>query len=183
MRVLLVNPKSKLPIDTRVSPSLGLAYLAAVSERRGDEVRIHDGDMEDVPVAGGRRQFKPASGRHHGEHDPGHVGLEGSGAHQGSRLASADRAGWAAPDRICHTNRPAPPEIDLVARGEGEATWEELSERMAAGRDWRGVAGLTYRHDGQIVDEPDRAALDLSTPATAGLSPLQHGTLHQPAAD
>ena len=30
MRILLVNPKSKLPIDTRTSPPLGLAYLAAV---------------------------------------------------------------------------------------------------------------------------------------------------------
>ena len=42
MRLLLVNPKSKLPIDTRTSPPLGLAYLAAVAEQRGDEVCVHD---------------------------------------------------------------------------------------------------------------------------------------------
>lgn len=57
MRILLVNPKSKLPIDTRTSPSLGLAYLAAVTEHRGDEVRVHDGDVEDAPLAVLLREF------------------------------------------------------------------------------------------------------------------------------
>ena len=47
MRILLVNPKSKLPIDTRTSPPLGLAYLATVAEQRGDRVRIYDGDVEE----------------------------------------------------------------------------------------------------------------------------------------
>ena len=40
MRVALINPMFRLPIDTRTTPHLGLAYLAAVSERRGDEVRV-----------------------------------------------------------------------------------------------------------------------------------------------
>ena len=40
MRVALINPKFRLPIDTRTSPHLALAYLGAVSERRGDEVRV-----------------------------------------------------------------------------------------------------------------------------------------------
>jgi len=29
MRVMLVNPKFRLPIDTRTTPHLGLAYLGA----------------------------------------------------------------------------------------------------------------------------------------------------------
>jgi hypothetical protein len=59
VRVLLVNPKSKLPIDTRTSPPLGLAYLAAVAEQRGDVVRVHDGDVEDTPLEAIIRQFAP----------------------------------------------------------------------------------------------------------------------------
>ena len=42
MRVMIVNPKFRLPIDTRTTPHLGLAYLAAVSEERGDEVLLFD---------------------------------------------------------------------------------------------------------------------------------------------
>ena len=49
MRVALINPKFRLPIDTRTSPHLGLAYLAAVSQQRGDEVRVYDADVEQQP--------------------------------------------------------------------------------------------------------------------------------------
>jgi anaerobic magnesium-protoporphyrin IX monomethyl ester cyclase len=160
MRVLLVNPKSHLPIDTRVSPSLGLAYLAAVSERRGDEVRIHDGDVEDTLVQDVVRAFRPDL-----------IGISANTTQVMSAWNEAARIkevageipivlGGPHPTVLPHESA-ALPQIDLVARGEGEGTWEELSERLAAGRDWRGVAGLTYRHDGEIIDEPSRAALEL----------------------
>jgi hypothetical protein len=51
MRVMLVNPRFRLPIDTRTTPHLGLAYLAAVSEQRGDEVLVFDADVEDESIA------------------------------------------------------------------------------------------------------------------------------------
>jgi len=161
MRVLLVNPKSSLPIDTRVSPSLGLAYLAAVSERRGDEVRIHDGDIEDVRIQEIARQFKPDL-----------IGITANTTQVMSAWKEAALIKEVAGDAPIVLGGPHPtvlphesaalPQIDLVARGEGEATWEELSERLADGKDWRGVAGLTYRHDDEIIDEPDRGTLDLS---------------------
>ena len=59
MRVLLINPKFHLPIDTRTTPHLGLAYLAAVSERRGDEVSIFDMDVEEIGVAQKVKEFQP----------------------------------------------------------------------------------------------------------------------------
>lgn len=46
MRVMIVNPRFHLPIDTRTTPHLGLAYLAAVSEQRGDEVLLFDADKD-----------------------------------------------------------------------------------------------------------------------------------------
>ena len=49
----------RLPIDTRTTPHLGLAYLAAVSEQRGDEVRIYDADIEEQPLADFLREFRP----------------------------------------------------------------------------------------------------------------------------
>ena len=59
MRIALINPKFRLPIDTRTTPHLGLAYLAAVSERRGDEVVIFDADVEKKPIADFVQEFRP----------------------------------------------------------------------------------------------------------------------------
>ena len=59
MRVALINPKFRLPIDTRTTPHLGLAYLAAMSERRGDEVVIFDADVETKSVAEFVEEFRP----------------------------------------------------------------------------------------------------------------------------
>lgn len=59
MRVALINPKFRLPIDTRTSPHLALGYLGAVSERRGDTVRVYDADVEDQPLAEFLREFQP----------------------------------------------------------------------------------------------------------------------------
>ena len=59
MRIALINPKFRLPIDTRISPHLGLAYLGAVSQERGDEVRVYDADVEDQPLGAFIREFSP----------------------------------------------------------------------------------------------------------------------------
>ena len=59
MRVMIVNPRFHLPIDTRTTPHLGLAYLAAVSEERGDEVFLFDADVEDEPITEAIRRFQP----------------------------------------------------------------------------------------------------------------------------
>ena len=49
----------RLPIDTRTTPHLGLAYLGAVSEQRGDTVRVFDADVEDQPLADFLHEFQP----------------------------------------------------------------------------------------------------------------------------
>ena len=59
MRVALINPRFRLPIDTRTTAHLGLAYLGAVSERRGDEVVVFDADVEKVPVSEWVQEYRP----------------------------------------------------------------------------------------------------------------------------
>ena len=59
MRIALINPRFRLPIDTRTTAHLGLAYLAAVSERRGDQVVIFDADIEEQTVGEFVQEFKP----------------------------------------------------------------------------------------------------------------------------
>ncbi len=51
-------------------------------------------------------------------------------------------------------------ELELIVRGEGEATLLAVLARWADGRDTAGVAGVTRRADGAVVREPDRPPLD-----------------------
>jgi radical SAM superfamily enzyme YgiQ (UPF0313 family) len=62
------------------------------------------------------------------------------------------------------------PEMDLVARGEGEWTCCELAE----GRPWGEILGLSWRQDGRVVHNPERPRL------TAGemLSPSRYNYLN-----
>ncbi len=180
MRVLLVNPRFHLPIDTRTSPHLGLAYLAAVSERRGDQVRVFDLDVEETPLTDFVREYRPEI-----------VGITSN--------TPQVKQGWLAARMIKSVadvpivqggphvsalpeESAARPEIDVVVRGEGEATWIEICqtvERAKAGnasfqsRDLldpasgllNDILGITYQTwDGKIVHNRNRPAMsDLDT--------------------
>ncbi|MCX7851156.1 MAG: cobalamin-dependent protein [Caldilineales bacterium] len=132
MRVVLINPRFRLPIDTRTTPHLGLAYLAAMSERRGDEVRIFDADIEEQPLDEFNREFKPHV-----------VGITANTPQvkQAWRHAAQIKAVHDVPIVI---GGPHPsvvaedldfesarnPNIDIVVRGEGEETWIEVCNRI-----------------------------------------------------
>ena len=63
---------------------------------------------------------------------------------------------------------------DFVVRGEGERTLVELIEHIQDGRDPAGIAGLSYRRDGEIVHNPDRERInELSTLPWPNLSLIQ----------
>ena len=179
MRILLVNPKSKLPIDTRTSPPLGLAYLAAVSEQRGDQVRVHDGDVEDTPLEAVIRDFAPDI-----------VGITANttqitAAWRDAELVhSLSKAlvvlGGPHPTSLPEESA-AKPFVDVVVRSEGEATWLELLEwwelgTVSAGNDKlesreptktnpgstdlpsdQSIRGITYQNaGGSVVSTPNR---------------------------
>lgn len=130
MRVALINPMFRLPIDTRTSPHLGLAYLGAVSERRGDEVRVYDADVEDQPLPAFLNEFQPHL-----------VGITANTPQvkQAWRTAAAIKQEMDIPVVL---GGPHPsvvaedldfeslrqPAVDLVVRGEGEAPWIEISD-------------------------------------------------------
>jgi anaerobic magnesium-protoporphyrin IX monomethyl ester cyclase len=175
LRVLLINPKFHLPIDTRTTPHLGLAYLAAVSERRGDEVSIFDMDVEDISLA-----------EHISAYRPHIVGISSNTpqVQQAWRDARSIKAitdvpiviGGPHPSALPDESA-ARPEIDVVVRGEGEATWLELCDivdRARAGGDLTGTAlldpanhlldavhGITYKTpSGAMQCNRDRAAIE-----------------------
>lgn len=49
--------------------------------------------------------------------------------------------------------------LDLVILGEGEATLLELGKRIRGRGDWRDLAGIAFRHGGQVVVTPQRELL------------------------
>ena len=60
------------------------------------------------------------------------------------------------------------PFVDAIVRGQGELTLLELVQRIAAGKDWHGVKGLSFNDGGMISHQPERPVAninDLPAPA------------------
>lgn len=177
MRVLLLNPKSKLPIDTRTSPPLGLAYLGAVSEQRGDQVRIYDGDVEDQALEAVLQELVPDV-----------VGITANttqitAAWRDAALVKQILPGGQQPLVVLGGPHPTslPEEsaakagVDVVVRGEGECTWLEILSRLEKRPEqdpkggvvgaWADVPGISFQ-DGEgmpvsTLDRPPMAAAEL----------------------
>ena len=160
MRLLLVNPKSKLPIDTRTSPPLGLAYLAAVSEAAGQEVLVYDGDVEDVSLESVTGEFAPHV-----------VGITANTTQITAAWRDAELVkalgnvfvvlGGPHPTTLPEESA-AKPYVDAVVRGEGEAAWLDLLSHLETGGGHEagiqdGIPGISHRGvDGEVVSGPDR---------------------------
>ena len=179
MRVALVNPKFRLPIDTRTSPHLALAYLGAISERRGDTVRVYDADVEDQPLSEFLHEFKP--------HLVG-ITTNTPQVKQSWRTAAAIKSEMDIPivlggphvsvvsEELDYESL-RQPQVDMVVRGEGEGPWLEISDLVdsylrdqpeftAAGlmnpeRDiFREIKSLSYKtSDEQLHRNPDGAVI------------------------
>ncbi|HSJ57190.1 MAG TPA: radical SAM protein [Anaerolineae bacterium] len=207
LRILLINPKSRLPIDTRTSPPLGLAYLAAVSEAAGHEVCIYDGDVEEVTLEAVLGEFRP------------HVaGITANTTQITSAWRDAETVkrhpatagslvvlGGPHPTTLPEESA-AQPFVDVVVRSEGEATWLELLDwKIGRLEDWKDgeplsnppdldpssfvISGITYRTpDGECVSTSDRSPiptpeLDAMPFPAWHLFKLERYTNLQPAVD
>lgn len=54
------------------------------------------------------------------------------------------------------------PRIDIVARGQGEVTCLELARYLKGEMTLEEINGLTYRRDGEVVHNPERAIADIN---------------------
>lgn len=182
MRVLLINPKFHLPIDTRTTPHLGLGYLGALTEQRGDECRLWDADVEEPgSLEEIIRDWQPAV-----------VGITANTPQVKQAWRTADYIKSLNPSIVTVIGGPHPsvlseesaarPEIDVVIRGEGEAPWVKILEVVdtarTGGRGFKAadlldpasklldpIFGLTYRTvDGKMHVQPDHPPImDLDT--------------------
>lgn len=52
--------------------------------------------------------------------------------------------------------------VDAIVRGQGELTMLELVQRIAEGKDWSGVKGLSFKVGNEIHHEPERPVANLN---------------------
>jgi anaerobic magnesium-protoporphyrin IX monomethyl ester cyclase len=202
VRIALINPRFRLPIDTRTTPHLGLAYLAAVSERRGDEVRIFDADIERQSVAEFVQEFRPHL-----------VGITANTPQvkQAWRTAKVIKEVLDVPVvlggphvSVLPEESAEKPDVDLVVRGEGEETWIDISDRLEKflqdqpefstraflhpeNAIFDDCLGLTYKTSDGVVhntlDRPSIADLDSLPWPAYHLFRMERYTNLQPATD
>lgn len=146
-----------MPIEVRTSPPLGLAYLGAVSEERGDKVRILDMEVEETPLSQALREERPDL-----------VGITANTIQIKAawRVAQEIKAEIDLPivfggphPTVLPEESTQRPEVDIVVRGEGEATWADLCQRLEEGAWLEEVEGISYRQNGRVIHNPDRPVI------------------------
>jgi radical SAM superfamily enzyme YgiQ (UPF0313 family) len=152
MKVLLVNPpwhlrKGNIWRDTASAmPPLGLAWIAASLELRGHQVQILDAHAERLPLDTVRQRLDAMA-------DFDWVGISSTTSLIGNALeiARMAKARWPASRLAMGGVHPtvlpeevlAEPAVDVVVRGEGEVTMQEL----VSGADFSNVLGISYRQE------------------------------------
>jgi len=174
-KVLLINPfLTVFPDDpSGVSPPLGLAYLAAFLRRSGIEVKIIDAAAEGIDnqvKIGGKTRYGLSNEdlrKRILDFDPQIVGitcpstLHAKDAHETAKLV-----------KECHKNilvvmggahPSAVPEevlkdrnVDLVVRGEGEATFLDVVKNYSKTKNLKRILGISYRKSKKIIHNLSR---------------------------
>jgi anaerobic magnesium-protoporphyrin IX monomethyl ester cyclase len=164
MHVTLVNPP--YPSGSHKHPPftpLGLGYLAAVLEKNQYEVDVIDCQALNLSYG----EFKNELGKR----QPNIVGITSTTLTYRSGLQIAKIAKQTCPN--CLTVMGGShvtfwddkalqecPELDVIARKEGEYTLLELVQRVEAGKSYHDVTGTTCRKDGEIVRNPDKPYIE-----------------------
>jgi len=162
VRILLLNPpwvirnrKNVWRNVASIMPPLGVAWLAAVLEQDGHEVKVLDAHAERLDVEAVTPWI-----RARGPFEL--LGITATTPLIGNALEIARRLKQMWPHACVVLGGVHPtvlpvevlgePAVDLVVRGEGENTLREI----AAEKPWETIQGISYRRQGQVVHNPDR---------------------------
>ena len=160
VKVALVNPPlMKGSFRHQLYLPIGLAYLAAVLEEKGHQVKIIDCQALTInheKLKSEISSFKPSI-----------VGITSIAPLVRSALLSAAAAKEAVPDVAVVLGGPhatfmdeqiiaKEKAVDIVVRGEGEQTLVELTQNLSDPRELRNVKGITYRSSMQLVRTENR---------------------------
>jgi radical SAM superfamily enzyme YgiQ (UPF0313 family) len=161
--VLLVNASVRARSrHARLSPPLGLAYIAAVLLARGYEVTAEDCNLTDFNPARLRQRIE--------ELMPQIVGISASTETYPNALAIASIVKEANASTtvvvggphasVMHRQAAAERDVDVVVRGEGEHTMLALADRLASGAEsLAALDGITFAAAGIVTVAGDRPAI------------------------
>lgn len=177
-RVTLINPPAVQNIFHQhpcMMPNYlptGIAYLAAVLEEKGNQVDVIDCNTENI----NQNQLKQKLAKLNSDI----IGITAMTPVMYSALMIARIAKEVCPNTTVVLGGPhatfmdkeiltTEPAVDLIVRGEGEITFAELTKRIINNVGLNTASGITYRHQGQIVQNPNRGYIqnldDLPFPA------------------
>ncbi|MDR1992789.1 MAG: B12-binding domain-containing radical SAM protein [Nitrososphaerota archaeon] len=144
-------------------PPLGLAYMAAVLDQRGFEVKIID-----CPI---NRYDYNKLGSELASFEPAIIGIGSMTPIAEASFQSAQTAREVCPDAQIIMGGPhatfqgkdiltTEKAIDLIVRGEGEETLLELANQPLTGKKLCDIKGITFRKDKEIIQTPTRPFIE-----------------------
>lgn len=157
MKVMLVKPKIKFDDRGNVLPPLGLAYLAAVLEKNGYDVRIIDAPALDISAKNFKRILL--------SENPDIVGISCNTPEVFSAFEYADLVKEILPKSTVILGGPHPSalpketlfenkNIDFVIIGEGEKNIISVVRAIENESSLKHIRGIAYRSEDQIVITP-----------------------------
>lgn len=151
--LIKAEPKNTNVYSTFSYPGLALPVLGTVLKQKGYDVRIY---VESIQPWDWSRIL---------ESDLVGLTVNSAESRESYELACAIRAKTSAPIvmggyHVTYMAEEALDYCDYVVRGEGEETFAELADELVEGhRRVEGILGISYRHKGQVVHNPDRPLL------------------------
>ncbi|HDP80655.1 MAG TPA: B12-binding domain-containing radical SAM protein [Spirochaetes bacterium] len=157
MKVLLVNPP--YPFEESPTPPFGLMSLAAYLIERGFDVVIEDYIVRPYTPERAERALI--------EHRPDVVGSTAVTMNVKGALSILKDYKSAGPGIVTVMGGPhvsfdadailsQNPQLDYIVRGEGEITFTELLSALEERGPIDGIAGISYRRDGNVTHNQDR---------------------------
>jgi len=154
MKVLLIQPS-----DTdRAMIHLGLAYVAAALEKRGDNVVILD-----MGITGGSEK---KAIRFIEESNPDVVGITAQTPYYLKAIRMSKLVKKLKPEcpvimggphsSILTENTLNEPTVDVVAKGESDITVVELMECLGKGESLKNIKGVSFKKDGKVIHNEPR---------------------------
>jgi radical SAM superfamily enzyme YgiQ (UPF0313 family) len=157
MRVLLINPPYEE--STYISPPLGLAYIASMLRVNDHTVQVVDAPALKYDYSGIIKEIKKFS--------PEIVGLSAMTPTIQSAVKTAKMVksivadipiimGGVHPSIMPDETLKNTKEIDILVRGEGEKTAEELINIIESGGNIYNVSGISFRDNNRVVHNQNR---------------------------
>jgi anaerobic magnesium-protoporphyrin IX monomethyl ester cyclase len=167
MRILLVEPH-KIPwamMGNVAALPLGLAQLAGCLEQAGIPVEVLDANALGIKGKALETAIRQAN--------PDLIGMTVHTPYVPEVSRAVQIARRAAPQATIALGGPhvtftveetlaTMPEVDLVARGEGDQIIVDLARALEAGHGLDGVPGISFRRDGGIVENPAPPPVDVT---------------------